>query len=403
MDEDGITLETLKGKEDKKIQQKEEEDDDDDFEDETAPKKGGQGFGGIKKIAEKVGFTKRRENTNNKQKRELKVIVDMKSHNDILRNYKKMVSEVLIRDVTFNYKLFLSFSKEISKVESELIEVGKEWNEIKRTLSLVSEMNKDPLKLTFKDAESLFEQSTDSNERNKLIEDFYDILVDFHRCLSIRDWSLCLERYEKGVSMIEMTEQVDIKKYRPEFVSDFLKSKEEFSFLLLAELRNPVASFVTIQSVITILKKLNLKDQAVSVYLEAKGIAIKKEISKIYSTGNNIVYANIYSGLFFMNLKKISDQFKQLFAEEQTSEFLKWVIKELQTFCEQFREKVLSMCSNDFKTVSLASNIVFTHAEKLSENGISITFRLRDFFRRDIESAMTKYFEDAQKSKFRFY
>lgn len=348
---------------------------------------------------EAVGFAKRRENTNNRQKKDLKVIIDMRAHNDVLRNYKKMVSEVLIRDVTFNYKLFLSFSKEISKVESELIEVGKQWNEIKRTISVVTEMNKDPLKLKLQDSDTTFEQTTDSNERNKILEDFYDILVDFHRCLSIRDWSLCLERYEKGVSIIEMTEQVDMKKYRPEFVQDFMKSKEEFSFLLLSELRNPVASFSTIQSVISILKKLNLKDQAVSVYLEAKGIAIKKEISKIYSTGNNIVYANIYSGLFFMNLKKCSDQFKQLFAEEQTSEFLKWVVKELQTFCEQFREKVLSMCSNDFKTVSLASNIVFTHAEKLSETGISITFKLRDFFRKDIETAMTKYFDDAQKSK----
>jgi hypothetical protein len=100
-------------------------------------------------------------------------------------------------------------------------------------------------------------------------------------------------------------------------------------------------------------------------------------------------------------------EFTKLFDDEQTSEFLKWVIQQVQLFCEDIRAKVFSMCSNEFKTVARALNIVFSYSKKvsffifnlkLSENGISINFVLLDAFRKDLENAMEKFKIDHQTS-----
>jgi hypothetical protein len=59
-------------------------------------------------------------------------------------------------------------------------------------------------------------------------------------------------------------------------------------------------------------------------------------------------------------------EFTKLFDDEQTSEFLKWVIQQVQLFCGDIRAKVFSMCSNEFKTVARALNIVFSYSKKVS-------------------------------------
>ena len=121
-------------------------------------------------------------------------------HKEILKNYKNVLSEVLIRDVNNNYPLFLSFSKEIANVETELIELGKLWNEMKNSLQVVSEINsnRDEFKYVGNFKTDFNNEGIELNETKKTNDLFKDILIDFRSAVESRDWNQSLEHFEKG-------------------------------------------------------------------------------------------------------------------------------------------------------------------------------------------------------------
>jgi hypothetical protein len=228
------------------------------------------------------------ENRSNLPKESLKDAFE--DHRDVLKNYKTVLSDVLIEDVNKNYPLFLSFSKEISNVETELIELGKLWNEMKNSLYVVSEINsnRDEFKYVGNFKSDLNHEGMELNETKRTFELFKDILIDFRTAVESRDWSSSCEQYEKATSHIETYK---LKQTNPQLVESFRRERDNFSSTLLSELESPVISYSTIEFIIPTLKKLNLKEKACSIYLSVKSNQIQENIKKINSTGNILVFA----------------------------------------------------------------------------------------------------------------
>lgn len=206
-----------------------------------------------KNIKSKFSFT---EQISDDTKLFLKEATD---HHLLLKDFKNIIAKELKQEVYDHYQLFLVFSKQVSKVETELIELGKLWNDMKSIINSASE-----LKLSQQFAKDLeigqqFDNSTINDQKQKinLIEDMNDILAELSDFIALRDWKNAIVKYKDGKNFLTKNHQIMPDEKLKEFDSLII----EFSEQLFKELKNVRTSFKKTQDVVHFLSELGLKEQ----------------------------------------------------------------------------------------------------------------------------------------------
>src|SRR5690606_23528345 len=144
------------------------------------------------------------------------------------------------------------------------------------------------------------------------------------------------------------------------------------------------------------LKDLNLREKSSRIFLESKSDFIRREISTIQSAGDPKVYTNKIASIVFGTILKTCDKFNKLFEDEPTSEFLKWLVKELEIFCDHIRNSVFYLNNGDLKIVAETTAIACRYSNKLIKKGISVTYIIQENLRKDLEKTMKLHMNTKQ-------
>ncbi|KAL0483382.1 exocyst complex component 8 [Acrasis kona] len=321
-------------------------------------------------------------------------------HLTTLKQVNLNINEVLKRDVYFHYPLFMRASKQIASIDSEMVELGQLFSEMKSSMITVDDCLSELTEVS-KLRSNLFETTQHIRMRSESIdfqEGLSDIVTEFKAAVELHQIDKAVEMYRRGkqdhINGYQIKDQPNIE---DELIEKFNHVVSSLVNELCIELSqhwklNPLKT----KKLATQLIQLDRHQEALDTFLNSQEDLIKSLITK-KTEGQPIIFVESVSKLFFDLMCDIVDQFTDMFGNNYNSVLVKWVVRQLiQQYCQLIDSQVLEPYTESLSTVVKSCDTAFSYADKLGERGIVVTYLLRDHFRDRLKIALTTSLQNAK-------
>lgn len=225
-------------------------------------------------------------------------------------------------------------------------------------------------------------------------EDIEDELIDFEVAVETRDFACMVLLSQSTRDKIETynskSEEMlfELEERRSELV-------RRSHSLLVQELQSNRMRIAK-RKFISYIQQLEGSDVARQEYLQACSYDIQKGLHRITITGDAIQYTNESSNFLFEHLLSSMSEFIHIFnARTDMAAFIRWMMDELTSYCEQFKLHVFTK-SQSLETVVQCIKSLFFYCTEAEKNGITVDFHVERLIQDDLHESVMDRMEEIE-------
>ncbi len=349
-----------------------------------------------------------------------------------LMNGTSISHQLTILDVYIHYPLFIRTSKQIASIDSEMVELGQLWTDMKSSMQAVDECLNDltnmktvsKLRSVKSSAKVTQPKKKDLKEGAEFQYALGDLVNNLRSAVELHDLDSAIHLYQVGIrdfisshqssssiigtnTLKQPSEEWTISEVNSQLtyladlqvIETFQRTVDQLAQELCIELsQHWKLSPQKTKKLTHQLALLERQREALNTYLDSQEDRIKDFLSREIA-GSPLVFVESVSKLFFGLVQEICDEFVVIFESNYNSEFVRWAVKQIMDqYCVIIETQVLQPYHESISTTIKSCDLAFTYADKLSEKGIAITYLLRDHFRDQMEFSLTTYIEATKQS-----
>ncbi|KAI9227877.1 MAG: Cullin repeat-like-containing domain protein [Piptocephalis tieghemiana] len=325
----------------------------------------------------------------------------LRSHYAELLSAKEEAVKRLQATVCQNYTEFIAISKEISKLETEVLSLRDVIAELRRTgdkiLGRGSGKDADALSLlragrsssSYVDRQDL-ETPEDGAEvfqgELRWLADITDELDVYIAHREFDDAVECIENARTALRSIKVRSNQVLR-----LEHNLEEQTSRLGTIITRDFKNPIITKTQLIQNIRWLLRLKLNEQARESFLSARSHIIRQRVSQLAYDADAMQYVRELSMVSFTLIRNTSEWYNTTFKDATlSSAFMKWVKGEIEQFAEAFRRKVFFE-QQRFQLIAGALQCVMGQCKILREGGLQLDFLVESMFEKNILDAISIY------------
>ncbi|RKP13744.1 Cullin repeat-like-containing domain protein, partial [Piptocephalis cylindrospora] len=325
----------------------------------------------------------------------------LRSHYAGLLSAKEEAVKRLQATVCQNYTEFIAISKEISKLETEVLSLRDVIAELRRTgdkilgrgpgrdadaLSLLRAGRSSSSFVDRPDVEAPEDGSEVFQGELRWLADITDELDVYIAHREFDDAVECIENARVALKSIK------VRSKQVQRLGDNLEEQtSRLGTIITRDFKNPIITKAQLIQNIRWLLRLRLNEQARESFLSARSHIIRQRVSQLAYDADPMQYVRELSMVSFTLIRNTSEWYNTTFKDATlSSAFMKWVKGEIEQFAEAFRRKVFFE-QQRFQLIAGALQCVMGQCKILREGGLQLDFLVESMFEKNILDAINIY------------